>query len=199
MNSNVNIDELKRTTIDTIAATLYPGMSLECKRILYKTFQPRRLSKNERVVNEGEVANSMIFIGRGMLRQFYYKNKRDVTEHFAYEGQGMMCIESFINRTPTSLMIEALEPSIIFEFMHDDMMRLIDDSKEINSFYRRSLEVSLIISQRKADSWRFESAMSRYQRLLSNHPEIVKRAPMIQIASYLLMTPETLSRIRSEI
>ena len=58
-------------------------------------------------------------------------------------------------------------------------------------------EVALIVSQTKADSWRFESARERYNLLLETHPEIIKRAPLADIASYLLMTPETLSRVRS--
>ena len=59
-------------------------------------------------------------------------------------------------------------------------------------FYQKILEYSLIVSQIKADSWRFESARERYNLLLETHPEIIKRAPLAHIASYLLMTPETL-------
>ena len=66
-------------------------------------------------------------------------------------------------------------------------------------FYRKILEYSLIVSQIKADSWRFETASERYHNLLKHHPEVIKRAPMAHIASYLLMTPETLSRVRSNI
>ena len=75
--------------------------------------------------------------------------------------------------------------------------KVTEQSKEINAFYRRVLEYSLIVSQIKADSWRFETARERYNLLLHHHPEIIKRAPLSHIASYLLMTPETLSRVRS--
>ena len=61
------------------------------------------------------------------------------------------------------------------------------------------LEYSLIVSQVKADSWRFETARERYNMLMHTHPEVIKRAPLSHIASYLLMTPETLSRVRSGI
>ena len=64
-------------------------------------------------------------------------------------------------------------------------------------FYRKILEYSLIVSQIKADSWRFENAHDRYNFLFKSHPEVIKRAPLAHIASYLLMTPETLSRVRS--
>jgi hypothetical protein len=66
-----------------------------------------------------------------------------------------------------------------------------------NMTFINVLEYSLIVSQTKADSWRFESARERYNLLLETHPEIIKRAPLAHIASYLLMTPETLSRVRS--
>ena len=56
---------------------------------------------------------------------------------------------------------------------------------------------SKIVSQVKADSWRFETARERYTRLLEQQPEVIKRAPLSHIASYLLMTPETLSRVRA--
>mgnify|MGYP001554203895 FL=1 len=63
--------------------------------------------------------------------------------------------------------------------------------------YRKRLESSLILSQKKADSWRFETARERYLRLMADQPEVVQRAPLAHIASYLLMTPETLSRVRA--
>lgn len=80
---------------------------------------------------------------------------------------------------------------------YDKMLQLAKQNWEINMFYRKILEYSLIVSQTKADSWRFESARERYNLLLETHPEIIKRAPLADIASYLLMTPETLSRVRS--
>lgn len=58
---------------------------------------------------EGEVAHEIVFVGKGMLRQYYYKNGKDVTEHFSYEGCIVMCIESFLKQVPTRLIVETLE------------------------------------------------------------------------------------------
>ena len=96
-------------------------------------------------------------------------------------------------------MAEALEASIVYLLPYEKLMRLTEVSWEINMFYRKVLEHSLIVSQVKADSWRFETARERYNMLLHAHPEIIKRAPLSHIASYLLMTPETLSRVRAGI
>ena len=76
-------------------------------------------------------------------------------------------------------------------------MSLSKKSWGVNLFYRKIIEYSLITSQIKADSWRFETAQKRYEILLEEHPEVIKRAALSQIASYLLMTPETLSRVRA--
>lgn len=67
----------------------------------------------------------------------------------------------------------------------------------IQILYRKILEESLIISQIHADLLRFESAQNRYKRLCKMSPQVVLRAPLVYIASYLQMTPETLSRVRS--
>ena len=108
-----------------------------------------------------------------------------------------MCLESLLKQEPTRLMIEALENSVVYGLPHDELLELAAEHYEIEVMYRTLIENSLILSQQKADTLRFESANERYRRLLREHPEIIQRAPLSHIASYLLMTPETLSRVRS--
>lgn len=199
MSMSINsIDTLKRETMNSVAKR-FPELTVEARKLLEDVLVGRRVNKGETILAEGEVARSIIFVGRGMVRQFYYKDGKDVTEHFTTEGNMMACLESLFSRTPTHILVEALEPSVIFEFMYDDIQRLVESSPEINRFYRRVLEWALILSQQKADALRFESAKNRYLRMMKEYPEVIKRAQMAQIASYLQMTPETLSRIRSGI
>ena len=75
-----------------------------------------------------------------------------------------------------------------------DLMRT---NHEVEHMYCKMLENSLIESQQKADACRFETARERSHRLATEHPEVVKRAPLIHIASRLGMSPETLSRVRA--
>lgn len=191
------MDLLLRETVNTVVNSCFPEMSSENRFLLESVLIRREVNKGKIILSEGEIAQELIFVGKGMLRQFYYKNKKDVTEHFSYEGCFVICIESFLKQEPTRLMVEALEPATIYLFPYEQIQRLIQENREINILYRKILEQSLIISQIKADSWRFENAHDRYNLLFKNHPEIVKRAPLAHIASYLLMTPETLSRVRS--
>lgn len=194
-----DMDTLLRETVNAVVNSRFPEMSTEGRREIEKILIREEYPKGVIALNEGVIANEIVFVGKGMLRQYYYKNGKDVTEHFSYEGCILMCIESFLKRIPTRLMVETLEPVVIYLFPYDELQRLTKENWEINMFYRKILEYSLIVSQIKADSWRFETARERYNLLLEKHPEIIKRAPLANIASYLLMTPETLSRVRSGI
>ena len=157
------------------------------------------MAKGKLFVKEGEVADYVHYIEKGLVRQFYFKNNRDLTEHISYEGNIVICLESYLREEPTRLMAETLEPSIIWRIRKGDFYLLSDQMREIELLYPKILEYSLLSSQQKADDLRFETAANRYRLLMKRHPEIIKRAPMIHIASLLQMTPETLSRVRSSI
>jgi len=158
---------------------------------------PFKAMKGDKLMKEGDVCKYMYYVERGMVRQFYYKNSRDVTEHFSYEGRIVICIESFLKQQPSRLIVEALENSWLYGIPYDVLTQLIENDKEIERLYRKILEHALISSQEHADSQRFENASERYMRLLKTKPEIVLRAPMVHVASFLQMTPETLSRVRA--
>lgn len=191
------MDTLLKDTVNAAVNSRYPEMAPEGRRLIEEILIRKDVEKGEILLKEGEISHNLVLVGKGMLRQFYYKNKKDLTEHFSYEGCIIICIESTLKQEPTRLMIEALEAGTVYLLPYDKLLLLAEVSWEINLFYRKVLEYSLIVSQTKADSWRFETARERYNQLLEKQPEVVKRAPMAHIASYLLMTPETLSRVRS--
>lgn len=168
----------------------------EAIALLESIIEYRELNKGEVLLREGQTAKDMIFVHSGMIRQFYYKNGRDITEHFTTEGYLAYCIISLFAAEPTELMIKALEPTIIYSIEYSRLEQLANQSLHINKLLRRILEWSLIVSQKKADSWRFETARERYIRFVREYPEAAKRASVNHIASYLLMTPESLSRVR---
>lgn len=191
------MDTLLKETVNLAVNSRYPGMDLEGRKQLENILVRKDFAKGELLVTEGQISQNIVLVGKGMIRQFYYKNGKDVTEHFSYEGCIAMCIESLLKQEPTRLMMEALEDGTIYLLNHHKLMLLAEVSWEVNMFYRKVLEHSLITSQVKADSWRFETARERYNNLMQTQPEVIKRAPLSHIASYLLMTPETLSRVRS--
>lgn len=191
------MDTLLKETVDTAVNSRYPDMTSAGRKQIEEILIRKKLKRGESLFTEGQICHHIAIVGKGMLRQFYYKNGKDVTEHFSYEGCILICLESTLKQEPTHLLAEALEPSIVYLLPYQPFLKLTEASWEINMFYRKTLEYSLIVSQIKADSWRFETARERYNLLLRTHPEVIKRAPLSHIASYLLMTPETLSRVRS--
>lgn len=164
---------------------------------LASIIEPCQAAKGECLLSEGQIARSFYYVESGLLRQYYYKNKHEITEHFSCEGNVAFCLSSLFQQEPTDLMIEVLEPTVYHLISYSGLKDLLSRSLPINTLYRRLLEESLILSQRKADSWRFESVRERYQRFRQEYPEAAKRASVNHIASYLLMTPESLSRVRS--
>lgn len=184
--------------IARIISNQYFRLSPQALEEFASIIEPQSLTKGEIFLNEGETARNLLYVESGMLRQFYYKNGHNITEHFSCEGSLVFCIISMFRKEQTHLMIEALEPALIYKISYAQLENLMDHSLEITRLNRKILEWGLIVSQEKADSWRFETAKERYLRFCKEYPEAVKRAPMGDIASYLLMTPETLSRVRAE-
>lgn len=180
-----------------MSARFHCLMSKEAMHAFADILVSRKYKKGERILDEGDVCRGMLYIEKGMTRQFYFKYDKDLTEHIGYEGGMIMCLESLLKQEPTRLMIEALEPTIGWEINKLEMDALTSKSTEIALLYRKIFEFSLIESQIKADTLRFEPAHERYNKLLQLHPEILKRAPLVYVASLLQMTPETLSRVRS--
>ena len=181
-----------------IAEVNYP-LSRESVHALAEIVVCKKYRKGEIVLKEGEVCKAMLFIEKGLLRQFYYKYDKDLTEHIGYENGMIICIESYFKQEPTRLMVETLESSVVWEIPKNQVEERASKYNDIEQLYRKFIEHSLIESQVKADTLRFEPAHERYNKLLRLHPEILKRAPLVYIASLLQMTPETLSRVRSSL
>lgn len=192
----VNIGTTTRDVARELARR-YSTMTHDELDVLEDILVPMKFPKNAIVLKEGEICEYIFWVQKGMLRQFYYKNGKELTEYMATENTIVMCIESFFHKVPSSMQIMTLEPSIIYAINKERLEAVAMRSVNIQILYRKILEESLIISQIRADMLRFETAQGKYQRLVKLQPQLVLRAPLLYIASYLQMTPETLSRVRN--
>lgn len=175
------------TTIDTESAEMLASILVR-----------QKIRKGETLLHQGQVARNMLFVEQGLIRQYYYKNGIDITEHFSSEWDIVYCTDSMLMREPTSLMIEALEDGVVYNIPFEEFQALCDRSQPIMKLYIKLLEDGLLESLHKTDAQRFESARERYDNFVRQYPEAAKRASGKHIASYLLMTPESLCRIRAE-
>lgn len=178
-------------------ARKYSTMTHDELDILESILEPVKYGKGEMILTEGEVCRGISYIEKGLVRQFYHKNGKEVTEHLGVDHTIFMCIESLFKEEPTLLQVEALEATLVYILPKSKLEAAAIRNVNIQMLYRKILEESLIQSQVHADLMRFETAPNKYKRLCELSPQVVLRAPLTYIASYLQMTPETLSRIRS--
>jgi len=156
-----------------------------------------KFAKGEIIIKDGDICENIYYIDKELVRQFYFKNGKEVTEHLGEDRTIFMCIESLFKETPSHLQVEALEPCLIYALPKHRLESVALHNVNIQILYRKILEESLILSQVHADLVRFETAGDRYKKMCKLMPQVVLRAPLVFIASYLQMTPETLSRVRA--
>ena len=191
--------ELNNSTRDIARelARKYSTMTHDELDILESVLVPMKFAKGEIILKEGDVCEHIYYVERGLTRQFYFKNGKELTEHIGVEHTIVMCIESLFKEKPTYLQLEALEPTLVYAMPKHRLEEVALHNVNIQILYRKILEESLIISQVHADMLRFETAQDRYLKLCKQSPQVVLRAPLVYVASYLQMTPETLSRVRA--
>ena len=191
--------DLTSTTRDIARelARKYSTMTHDELDTLESILVPMKFTKGQTILAEGVVCRNIMYIAKGLVRQFYFKKEKEVTEHMSVEGGMIMCIESLFKEEPTKLQVEALEPTIMYFLPKQRLEEVALHNVNIQILYRKILEESLIQSQIHADLVRFETAQDKYKRMCKLAPQVVLRAPLVYIASYLQMTPETLSRVRT--
>jgi CRP-like cAMP-binding protein len=177
----------------------FTTLSNEGKKDLSVSLKKTELPKGSVLVRQDSVCNYLYFIERGLTRTFYIKEGKDVTDWISAENSFACSIISFITRKPDRRTIETLEPSLLWAIHHDDLETLSGRHHDIERFVRQLLAIGLVQLQHKFDDLHFSSALERYQTLMTTNPTIIQRVPLGMIASYLGITQETLSRIRSQI
>jgi CRP-like cAMP-binding protein len=177
--------------------TAISPLSPESMQTFILSWKQWTFPKDHLLLRENSVSDYIYFIEKGVVRIFYHKNEKDVTEWIAMDNQFFLSITSFFLRSPSHLIIQTLEPSEVYGIHHNDLMALADKHHEIEKLLRKMVTLSLILSQQRMDSIQFETAQQRYEKLLTTSPGIIKRVPLTYIASFLGVTLETLSRIRS--
>ncbi|HPO62379.1 MAG TPA: Crp/Fnr family transcriptional regulator [Candidatus Kapabacteria bacterium] len=149
------------------------------------------------LLNEGEISRYCYFIKKGCLRQWFNKDGKDITTQFFFEGQPVASIDSFMSELPSLLTLETIEPSNLISINRENFIKLQELYPEIKIGFQKYLfqrfrnYANLFLSRIK------DSPQERYEELIKNHPEILQRIPQHYIASYLGITPVSLSRIRN--
>ena len=176
----------------------FTTLSAQSREALSEIAERQALPKGYLLLRPGTVCHYIYFVEAGLTRTFYSKDEKDVTDWFSAENSFACSVMSFISQQPDRRAIELLEPSVLWAFHYDNLERLYTRYHEIEHLGRHLVNFGVIQMQQRFDSLHFASAYERYHALLKDQPGIIQRAPLGTIASYLGITQETLSRIRSQ-
>lgn len=174
-------------------------ISPELVDYLTKNLKHKQLRKKEFLLKAGHVSRSVYFIQQGLLRAFYMKEDSDVTCWFMKESDFSVSIESFYEQKKSYESIQALENCSLYYINYQELEYMYQQFPEFNAIGRLLTIKYHILWVKQLYSIRMQDADERYRWLMANDPDLLARVPAKYIASYLDITPITLSRIKAKI
>ena len=168
-------------------------------RLLEQQCVYREVPKKFTLVAEGQVARELYFINRGCLRFYYNHDGDEVTGFIFLENLFATALDSFLQQQPSTQIVETLEDCELLVISYSGLQRLYSHSTNFQVFGRKLAEQRLVNAQRILSSYILDSPEERYRKLLRTQPEWLLRVPQHYIASFLGITPVSLSRIRKRI
>ncbi len=169
----------------------------EEEQTILSAFEPVTVRKKEDILVPGEVCKFIYFITRGCLRSYFVDAKG--VEHIyqiRLDNNWISDLESFFSQRPSRYYLETLEDSHLLRISFDRLEKLYDEIPSLERYFRILFQKAYINALERLNSTMWESALDRYNDLLSEHKDIFQRVSLVYIASYLGITPESLSRIR---
>lgn len=156
------------------------------------------LEKNKFFLKENEICKSIGFIEHGSMRLFYETPEKEVCNDFFFENSLVGSMASFLTQTPSIVNIAAVEKCELLLFEYSDVITLTQKFPALKILANIILQEQLIRAEKREASLLRDTPEERFKNLLEEHPKIFKRIPLRYVASYLGITPETLSRYRSK-
>lgn len=163
-------------------------------------FIPKKLRKRQYLLQDGDVCKYTAFVEKGMLRTFTIDEKgNQPILQFSMEGWWVADLYSFLTNEPSLYNIDALEDCELLLITKPNWDLLLEKVPAFERFFRILIQNSLIATQRRLMGSMSETAEEKYTKLINNFPGCIERVPQHMIASYLGITRETLSRVRSQL
>jgi cAMP-binding proteins - catabolite gene activator and regulatory subunit of cAMP-dependent protein kinases len=171
---------------------------IEKKRLIELT-SFRKLQKKERYLTHGDTPTEFIFNIFGLLRNYYIdRNGNDITKDFCFEGEGLN-YTGFVIEEKSKVYIEALEDTVILLIKYENLDKLMENNVFWLTQVRKIIEYFLHEKDIRESSFILNTATERYLYLLKRRQGIEERINQVYIASYLGITPVSLSRIRNKL
>lgn len=172
-------------------------LSREEQQYFTSLLKHRTLRKKQYLLQAGDVSRYENFVTKGLLRAYTVDNKGQ--EHiamFGMEGWWISDLYSFLTNTPATQHIDALEDSEVLSIEHSDLEKLYLQIPKFDRFFRILLQNAFVANQQRILASISQTAEEQYNAFIKKYPSLEQRIPQTQIASFLGITPETISRIR---
>jgi CRP-like cAMP-binding protein len=172
----------------------------EDESVILSAFEPCSIKKRKSLLVPGKTCKYLYFITTGCLRSYYIDSKG--IEHIyqiRMDNSWISDLESFFRQVPSKYNIEALEDTQMLRISYKRLEQLYEEVPKLERYFRILFQKAYINALKRLNANMWETAMDRYNDMLKEHPQMFQRVPLIYIASYLGITPESLSRIRKRI
>jgi CRP-like cAMP-binding protein len=169
------------------------------EEIILNSFEESSIKKKKDLLVPGEVCQYNYFIVKGCIRSYYVDSKG--VEHIyqiRMDNNWIADLDSFFTQKPTKYYFEALEDTQLLRIQLDEINTLFNEVPSIERYFRILFQKAYINALNRLNSHMWEPAITRYREMLKEHPDMFQRVPLVYIASYLGITPESLSRIRKQ-
>jgi signal-transduction protein with cAMP-binding, CBS, and nucleotidyltransferase domain len=153
--------------------------------------------KGEHIVREGERNSSFYLVADGIWRGHYLRDGVDVSLWFAFQGDSIFSSWGYVNNEVSQVNIESVNESIAYGIAKPDLEELFNSSIELSNFGRKIFEQEILFIDSYTLAYGTPSAKERYLTLMEENPELLQYVPLKHLASYLYITPQSLSRIRA--
>ncbi|HWV70851.1 MAG TPA: Crp/Fnr family transcriptional regulator [Pseudosphingobacterium sp.] len=174
-------------------------LTKEEKQLVSELFKPRLYRKRQYVLQEGDLCNQMNFVVRGCLRMYKIDEKGNThIVQFASENWWTVDIGSFHGKKPSELNIDALEDTMVLQISYDNLITLYTKTPKFDRIFRVLMENSYVGLQKRMLQNISSTAEDRYQLFIDTYSHLLNRLPQTQIAAFLGITPEFLSRLRNK-
>ncbi|MEP7375911.1 MAG: Crp/Fnr family transcriptional regulator [Chitinophagaceae bacterium] len=157
----------------------------------------RTIHRKGHLLQAGQISRHVYFINKGLLRSYYIEGGHEISSKFMKEGDLMVAGTSFFQQKESAEFIQAIENSLVFSICFDELQFAYKHFAELNIIARVLITRSYLLSEQRLQFIRMRQAKDRYKNMMTHFPDLVLRVPAKYIASYLSVSEETLSRIRS--
>lgn len=162
-------------------------------------FYAESIKKNGYFSKEGMISDRIGFVSKGLFRSFYHVKGKETTTFFQVPGTVVAALLSFLSMKPAIENIQALEDSEVIIIKRKDLLKLYDENWKWQQVGRILIETYYVKMEQRLITMQSRPAHERYKQFLNEFPELIQSVPLYYIASFLGMSPETLSRIRKSV